>query len=313
MKIMRVSDSPQGPVLIEGTAPIPQPGAGEVLIRVHAAGVTTTELEWYPTSHTKGGEIRTGAVPAHEFSGVVEGVGAGVEGLEAGAEVFGMNDWFQEGALAEYCIGAASGIARKPRRLTHVEAASVPISGLTAWQGLFDRARLEPGERVLVHGGAGAVGVFAIQLAHWRGAQVSATASARDLDFVAGLGAERTLDYRGAPFESQVGKVDVIFDTVGGETLERSWSVLSARGRMVTIVSGAENSTDERVKAAFFIVEAKGKQLEEIGGLVDSGRLKAVVDVAIPLGKAAEAYSGKIARSRRGKLVVEIGTRSGSR
>src|SRR3954471_16054630 len=163
--MVRVVDSAQGPVLVEGTAPQPQPGPGELLIQVYAVGVTPTELSWYPTSHSKTGEKRIGAVPGHEFSGVIAATGKDVDSFKTGQEVYGMNDWYSDGAMAEYCITMPSSVAAKPPRLTHVEAASVPIGALTAWQGLFDRARLQPEERVLVHGGAGGVGVFAIQLA----------------------------------------------------------------------------------------------------------------------------------------------------
>jgi NADPH:quinone reductase-like Zn-dependent oxidoreductase len=136
-------------------------------------------------------------VPGHEFSGAIAAVGDDTTGFAIGQDVFGMNDWFSDGAMAEYCIGQPS-VAKKPRRLTHVEAASVPIAALTAWQGLLDRARLRAGERVLVHGGAGAVGVFAIQLARFHGAHVTATASSRNLAFVSQLGAERVIDYQAA-------------------------------------------------------------------------------------------------------------------
>jgi NADPH:quinone reductase-like Zn-dependent oxidoreductase len=152
-------------VLVEGEAAKPEAGAGEVVVRVRAAGVTPTEVEWYPTTHTKTGEARAGAVLSHEFSGVVEAVGEGVTGITAGEAVFGMNDWFAEGALAEYCVTRPEWIAAKPKGVSDAEAAATPIGALTAWQGLFDRARLRAGERVLVHGGAGAVGVFAVQLA----------------------------------------------------------------------------------------------------------------------------------------------------
>ena len=297
MKTMHLSDDPGGPVLVEARAPMPVPGEGELLIRVEAAGVTTTELEWYPTTHTKSGEARRRAVPAHEFSGVI------ADGPETGQEVFGMNDWFAEGALAEYCTAPAASVAAKPRRLTHEQAASVPIGALTAWQGLYDRAKLKPGERVLVQGGSGAVGVFAIQLARLRGAHVIATASAHHLDFVRALGAEEVVDYRGTPFED---KVDVVFDTVGGETLARSWSLLREGGRMVTIVSGAEDAPDPRVKEAFFIVEPSRKQLTEVAELLESGKLIPVVDKVIPLSWAAEAYTGRLTRSGRGKVVVDI-------
>ena len=165
MRALRLDGSPQTPALIEKEVPQPKPRQGEVLVRVCAAGVTPTELLWYPTSHTKNGDQRNGAVPSHEFSGEIAEIGARVAGISIGQEVYGMNDWFADGALAEYCITQPDWIAPKPRHLSHAEAASVPIGALTAWQGLFDRAKLQPGERVLVHGGAGAVGVFVLQLA----------------------------------------------------------------------------------------------------------------------------------------------------
>ena len=162
MKILRLQDAGNGPVLVEATAPQPRPGPGELLIRVYAAGVTPSELIWYPTTHTRNGEKRSGAVPGHEFSGVIAEVGQNVGPANAGDPVFGMNDWFRDGATAEYCLARCSDVAPKPAGLSHIQAASVPIGALTAWQGLYDRANLQPGERVLVHGGAGAVGIFAV-------------------------------------------------------------------------------------------------------------------------------------------------------
>src|SRR5882724_10558659 len=189
VKVIRVDDSAPERKLIHGCAPQPQPNQGELLIRVCAAGVTPAELSWYPTSHTKSGERRTSAVPGHEFSGVIAAIGPDNTGLDLGTEVFGMNDWFSEGAMAEYCVAPASAVARKPLRLSHIEAASVPISALTAWQGLLDRAKIQPGDRVLVHGGAGAVGAYAVQLARLHGAWVTATASDSNVEFVKDLGA----------------------------------------------------------------------------------------------------------------------------
>ena len=177
MRSVALDAHDQTPV-VKTDAVQPQPRRGELLIRVCAAGVIPTELSWYPTSHGQTGEARIGAVLGHEFSGVVAAVGEDVGSLEIGCDVFGMNDWFSDGAMADYCLAPFFAVADKPRRLSYVEAASVPISALTAWQGLFDRARLQPGERILVHGGAGAVGIFAIQLARLHGAHVIATASA---------------------------------------------------------------------------------------------------------------------------------------
>lgn len=306
MKAMRLADSAQTPVLIERDILQPKPRKGELLVRVYAAGVTPTELSWYPTSHKKNGDQRTGAVPSHEFSGEITEIGDGDAGLSIDQEIYGMNDWFADGALAEYCVTQPQWIAPKPRHLSYAEAASVPIGALTAWQGLFDRARLQPGERVLVHGGAGAVGVFAIQLAHSRGAHVTTTVSAHNIEFVKGLGANQVIDYKAAPFEKEVRGMDVVFDTVGGDTLRRSWGVLKQNGRLVTIASDTETTADERAKAAFFIVEPNRQQLVEIARLLDAGNLRPVVDNIVPFSQASEAYTGAVEKKGRGKLVVVV-------
>jgi NADPH:quinone reductase-like Zn-dependent oxidoreductase len=305
MRAMRLTDSIGSSALVEENIPQPRPGRGDLLIQVCAAGVTPTELLWYPTSHSKTGEKRSRAVPGHEFSGVIAAIGEDVTGFDAGQEVYGMNDWFFDGAMAEYCITQPSYVAPKPRSLTHGQAASVPIGALTAWQGLFDRAQLQPGERVLVQGGAGAVGVFAIQLARFRGAHVIATAAARNLAFVSQLGAEEAIDYRATRFEDSAGEIDIVFDTVGGETLERSWGVLKPGGRIITIAAGGRESADDRVKQAFFIVEPNQEQLAEIGDLLDTGHLQPVVDAVVPFAQSSAAYAGQIEqRHGRGKLVV---------
>jgi NADPH:quinone reductase-like Zn-dependent oxidoreductase len=304
MRSLRLSDT--GQELVEVDVPRPSAAKGEVLVRVHAAGITPSELAWSPTSHTKNGEKRTGAVPSHEFSGEVAEVGEAVEGLSAGQEIYGMNDWFADGALADYCITRAEWIAPKPGTLNFAEAASVPIGALTAWQGLFDRANLRAGERVLVHGGTGGVGVFAVQLARLRGAYVITTVSAGNIEFAKELGADECIDYKASVFEERVRDVDVVFDAVGGETLERSWGVLNQHGRLVTVAAGSEATADERIKRAFFIVEPRHDQLVEVAKLLDARELKAVVDEVVPLSKAPDAYAGAIERTGRGKLVAAV-------
>lgn len=307
MRAVRLSDDPQPVVVVDDGAPRPQPGPGELLIRVAAAGATPTELVWYTTTRNRDGSTRRRAILGHEFSGVVAGLGPGTQGFEIGQDVYGMNDWFADGAMAEYCLAPPASVAPKPPGLTHAEAASVPISALTAWQGLFDRARLQAGEHVLIHGGAGAVGVFAIQLARSHGARIATTVSARNVDFVRGLGADQVIDYRAERFEEQVADVDVVFDAVGGDTLARSWDVLKPGGRMVTIAADSEAATEPRVRQAFFIVEPNREQLARVGELLSAGRLRPVVDAVIPLARAAEVYRGAVAERRgQGKLVVAI-------
>jgi NADPH:quinone reductase-like Zn-dependent oxidoreductase len=311
MEAMQVQQSKDGATLRAAQVSQPKPGKGEVLIQVHAAGVTVTELGWDPTTHTKDGHERLNAIPGHEFSGVIAATGDGVSSFAQGQAVYGMNDWYADGAMAEYCLTEPLSIAAKPRTLTHEEAASVPIGALTAWQGLFDRAKLQKGERVLVHGGAGAVGLFVVQLAHRHGAHVIATASARTAALVTQLGANEVIDYRRSHFEDLVHDVDVVFDTVGGETLERSWRVLKPEGRMITIVGEGGDGSDQRAKKSFFIVEPNQEQLIEIGKLLDSGSLKTFVKAVVPFADAGAAYAKTIPqRLGYGKVVIDIADHS---
>ncbi len=307
MKVMQVNNTNYGPALIPGERSQPLPGDGELLIRVRASGVTPTELHWYPTTHAKDGSPRACAVPGHEFSGVVTALGKNANGFKTGQEIYGMSDWFADGATAELCLTETRNVAPKPATLTHQQAATVPIGALTAWQGLFTRARIQPGERVLVQGGAGGVGIFAVQLAHLHGAHVIATVSADQLPLVAGLGADQVIDYQASRFEDSTQKVDVVFDAVGDETLDRSWSMLKPGGRLVTIVSDRGDTAEQRVKDAFFIVEPDQQQLVEIARLIDSGKLKTFVKAVVPFEQAADAYTGVVRDKRRyGKVVIDM-------
>jgi len=307
VKVMAVNNAKQGPLLIASALPQPQPGEGELLIRVRATGVTPTELLWYPTTHTKQGGARTRAVPGHEFSGIIAAVGKGADGFNVGDEIYGMSDWFADGATAEFCLTQPQNIALKPKSLTHELAATVPIGALTAWQGLFDRAKMQSGERVLIHGAAGAVGLFVVQLAHLRGAYVIATASARDAEFVKQLGADEVIDYETSRFEDQVENVGIVFDAIGGETLDRSWAVLKPGGRIVTIAADSEVTGDQRVREAFFIVEPNQEQLLEVAKLLHAGSLKAFVSAVVPLEEASIAYSRAVPDKRgHGKVVIAV-------
>lgn len=285
-------------------APQPHPGEGEVLVRVHAAGVIQTELSWVPTWTTRSGEPRPlPVIPGHEFSGEIAALGAGVRDMGVGDLVYGLNDWYRDGAQAEYCVARVADFAPKPAGVDHVHAAATPISALTAWQGLVERAGLAAGQRVLIHGAGGGVGTFAVQLARWRGARVTATASAGNLDFVRSLGADEVIDYRAERFEDVVRDVDVVFDTVGGETLERSWGVLKPSGKLVTVAASGERTTDKRIRAAYFIVEPSRTQLAEITRLIEGGALRPVVGAVFPLAEARQAYQHMPVR---GKVVLRV-------
>jgi NADPH:quinone reductase-like Zn-dependent oxidoreductase len=287
-------------------APQPTPREDEVLVLVHAAGVTPTELLWKPTWQTMSGEDRELPIPGHEFSGAIAALGAGVTSFKVGDEIYGMNDWFGNGAQAEFCLAKPAHIARKPRSIGHAPASVTPISALTAWQALFDRGHVEKDQRVLIHGGAGGVGSFAVQLAHWKGAHVVTTVSKRNFEFVRELGASEAIDYHQTPFDKAVRDVDLVLDTIGGDTFTRSFNVLRPGGRVITIATSAESSDDPRVREAFFIVEPRGDQLAEIARLIDAGTIRAVVDKVFPLAQARQAYDAK---PNRGKVALSISGR----
>lgn len=307
MKAWRCDDTRPIPTLVADAVDQPRPEAGQILVRVFAAGVTPSELTWYPTTHLKTGEDRQRAIPGHEFAGVVAAIGDGVDPALVGQAVFGMNDWFADGATAEYCVTVPAAVASKPIDLTFDDAASIPIGALTAWQGLYERAQLSSGEQVLIHGGAGAVGVWAIQLAAHVGARVVTTASLRHRDQLLKLGAQQVIDYHTERFEDLVNNVDVVFDAVGGATLQRSWQVLKPQGRIITIAASGEVATDERTQQAFFIVEPDQQQLTTIGDLIRSKALHPVVDAVVPFDQSGIAYEGRgLPRTGFGKLVIKV-------
>ncbi len=293
--------------LTVGDIPQPRPGANEALIKVHATAVMPTEFTWFPTFALPSGAPRAfPIVLSHEFSGVIEAVGPAVTTVKTGDAVYGLNDWFTNGAQAEYCVAPVTALAPKPKSLDHVQAAVVPISALTAWQGLFSRLQVERGQRVLIHGATGAVGGFATQFAHSRGAHVIATTSSSHVDLAKELGADEVIDYRTTQFEKVVRDVDAIFDGVGGETLGRSWGVLRNGGKLVTISSQRLESADQRSKDAFLLVQADGSQLGEIGKLIDGGALRIFVEQVFPLANAREAYARAQKGNMRGKVALRV-------
>src|SRR5437667_11448919 len=237
MKAIRIHDRGSPDHLVYEDVPQPHPDPGEVLVRVYATGVIANELKWDETYQTKAGSPRALPIPGRDLSGVVEAVGHGVTAPARGNEVYAMLDYGCDGAEAEFTIALPKELAPKPRTLDHVQAAAVPLTALTAWQALFEHACLGEGQTILIHGAAGGVGVFAVQLARHAGAHVIATASARNHDFLRELGADEIIDYTTTRFEDVVQRVDVVFDTVGGDTLQRSWQVVKPGGVLVSVVS----------------------------------------------------------------------------
>lgn len=307
MKVMQLTETAKGLVLQPSERPTPVPGPGELLIRVHAAGVITAELGWQPTIQQKDGSPRKDTIPTHEFSGEVATLGQGTTGFSAGQAIYGMNDWYQDGALAEFCLAPASSIAIKPKSLSYDDAATVPISSLTAWQALTTHGHLKPRERVLIHGGAGGVGLFAVQFAKSLGAYVIATSSASTTAFVKDLGADQVLDYRSTRFDQVLHDIDLVVDTVGGETLTRSWSVLRSGGRVITAVSTIPDNAPQRIKDTFFLVQPDGPRLAEIANLIDAGKLRTFVKATAPLRNAAQAYDDSLpGQLDHGKIIISV-------
>jgi NADPH:quinone reductase-like Zn-dependent oxidoreductase len=293
--------------LVYEDAPVPAPAPGDVLVRVHASGVSPGELDWPGIWLHHDGTPRTPPiVPGHEVSGIVDTLGPATAGLAVGDEVFGYIDVRRDGADAEYVAARAVELVPKPATLSHAQAATVPLSGLTAWQALFDHGELEHGQRVLIHGGAGGVGSFAVQLARWRGARVTATSSARDIDVVRELGADEVIDYRARPFEDIVEGQDLVFDTVGGETWERSWQVLGPRGRLVSIAvpRPPERAADDDRRAIWFVVKQERDQLTQIARLIDAGDVRPIVSAERPLARGREVYGPTGRRGGPGKVVL---------
>jgi NADPH:quinone reductase-like Zn-dependent oxidoreductase len=270
--------------------PVPSSGPGEVLVKVRAAGVGPWD-SW----------IRAGrsALPqplpltlGSDLSGDIQAVGPDISDLSVGDQVYGVTNPRFIGAYAEYALASAAMIARKPTLLTYIEAASVPVIAVTAWQGLFEQAQLKAGQAVLIHGGAGNVGAYAVQLARRAGIRTIATAATADVAFVRKLGADTVIDFKIQRFEDEVRDVDAVLDLVGGETQKRSFRVLRRGGKLISAVSSPDQdlAKSHGVDAAFFLVNVTTRHLTEIADLIDRGSLRTRVGTVLPLADGREAH-----------------------
>ncbi|HET8666935.1 MAG TPA: NADP-dependent oxidoreductase [Terriglobales bacterium] len=306
MKAARVLQFGPPNVIMNDDLPRPEPADGQLLVRVKAAGVGNWD------ALVREGKLPNEHLPlvlGFELSGIVEAVGAGVSGFYTGEEVYGATNDQLTGGYAEYAVPSAGMMAKKPRTLNYIEAASTPIATVTAWQMLFDYAQVTAGQTVLIHGAAGNVGAYAVQLASQAGLHVTATASSADLDYVSRLGAERVVDYRSEKFEEAVSGLDVVLDTVGGDTQQRSLRVLKRGGILVSVVSPVPDTAQERygIRAAYFYVDVTTARLNKITELFDSGKLVTDVGTVLPLEKARVAHEmlGG-AQHNRGKIVLSV-------
>jgi NADPH:quinone reductase-like Zn-dependent oxidoreductase len=276
--------------------PTPTPEAGEVLIRVHAAAITRDELSW-PTD-------RLPAIPSYELSGTVVTFGKGATGFEPGHAVYAMTSFDRDGVAAEYAAVPAELLSPKPKSLSHVEAAALPLPGLSAMQGLFDHGRLVENERVLIHGGAGGVGAYAVQLARLHGAYVLATASGPRVALAHELGADEVIDHTTTDFTS-IEPVHLVLDTAGGDRLLRSFDVLEEGGRLVSVAEDPPEDASERgIEATSFLVESNPSQLTRLADLADRGGLRILVERTYPLSDAREAFTFLTENGGTGKLVL---------
>jgi NADPH:quinone reductase-like Zn-dependent oxidoreductase len=279
-----------------------------LLVRVDAAGVGNWDALF------REGTSRLEPLPiilGSDISGTVEAVGPEVSGFKPGDEVYGSTNPQFSGGQAEYAVPLAGMMAPKPKALNFVEAASVPVVAVTAWQMLFEYAAAVAGQTVLIHGAAGSVGAYAVQLARQAGLHIVATAGARDLDYVRGLGAETVFDYRKERFEELVSGVDVVLDTIGGATQEKSLRVLKPGGILVSIVSTVPEAAQKQhdVRAAFFYAEVTTARLKKISVLIDDGKLSTDVGTVLPLDEARTAHEMLAgAPHKRGKIVLTVST-----
>src|ERR1700754_222617 len=269
--------------------PYPHAAENDVIVAVHAAGFTPGELDWPATWTDRAGRDRTPSVPGHELSGVVVELGYGTTGLSVGQRVFGLADWARNGSLAEYTAVGARNLAPLPIDIAHTVAAALPISGLTAWQGLFDHGRLTAGQTVLIHGVAGAVGSIAVQLAAEVGARVIGTGRGADRDRAAALGVHTFLDLETEKLED-AGEVDVVFAVIGGDILARSVALVRAGGTLVTLAEPPKTQPRDG-RALYFLVESDNARLADLAARVRDGRLNPVVGAVLPLAEATAAFA----------------------
>jgi NADPH:quinone reductase-like Zn-dependent oxidoreductase len=308
MKAVRVHEYGGPEVLRYEDAPLPAVGADDVLIRVHATSVNPVDWAMREGWFKDFLPLTFSAILGRDVAGVIETVGSAVTNVRPGDAVYAWVDVGRNGAQAEYVAVPASNVVAKPRSLDYLHAAAVPHAALAAWQVLFDVAGLEAGQTVFIQAAAGGVGTFAVQLAKWKGAHVIGTASAHNLDFLRRIGVDQAIDYTTTRFESMVRDVDVVVDTEGGETQQRSWGVLKPGGILVGMFSppSEEVASAHGVRQRYFGLQSNPSELAELARLIDAGQLKPIVTTVLPLSEARWAYDFSQSRHTRGKIVLYV-------
>jgi NADPH:quinone reductase-like Zn-dependent oxidoreductase len=307
MKAVRLHAYGDASVLNFEDAPMPEVGAEDVLIKVVATSINP--VDWkiregylksmidYPMPLTLGLDV----------SGVVTAVGPDAKGFKIGDAVYSRPDVLRNGSYAEYVVVRANEVAMKPRTISHVEAATLPLVSITAWEALFTTADLQPGQKVLIHAGSGGVGSIAVQLAKWKGAEVTATTSAPNMEFVRGLGADQVIDYRAGPITT--GGFDVVFDTIGGDTQEASWGLLKPGGILVSITQkpSEERAASLGVRSAYLFISPNAAILAKLADLVDASVVRPVIGAEFALKDMAAAHTFSETGRTRGKIAIYVG------
>jgi NADPH:quinone reductase-like Zn-dependent oxidoreductase len=286
---------------------LPPLGEEELLIRVVAASVNPVDYKIREGRYPAVKADKLPYIPGRDIAGIVEACGGLVDDWKKGDAIYAMLG-IDRGGYTEFAIAKSEEVAPKPRTLDFVEAASVPLAGLTAWQGLFRYGELRSGQRVLIHGGSGGVGHFAIQFAKVAGAYVITTVSEQHVDFVRSLGADEVIDYKKQRFEEVLRDVDLVFDLIGGETQGRSWDVLKRGGTLVSTLNepSQEKARDKGVRAMRYTVKENGGELEEIGRLIDAGKVRPRITKTFQLADAANAQQFVEEGHTEGKVVLKI-------
>ncbi|MEP6603436.1 MAG: NADP-dependent oxidoreductase [Spartobacteria bacterium] len=294
-------------------APVPEPKENEVLVRVIASGVNPADPLIVGGKYAKEFGTHLPLVPGYDVAGIVEKIGAKVTRLKVGDAVYAYLLW--GGGWAEYCLTNEGEAALKPKSLSYSEAAAVPLAALTAWQALIDVGKIDKGQTVLIHGGSGGVGSFAIQIAKERGAKVIATASTPNQDLLKQLGADVAIDYTKTKFEEVAHDVDLVIDPIGRDTLTRSYAVVKKGGMIVTLVSECDQAElDKRgIRGASLAARPNAEELAEITKLIDEKKIKPIVSQVLPLTDAAKADEQAATHHTRGKIVLEIADEPGAK
>jgi len=308
MKAIVVHEYGGPEVLKYEDAPRPEPKENEILVKVIAAGVNPVDSAARSQKYARFMNITLPAIPGYDIAGIVERTGTSVTKFKAGDPVYAYIALDKGGAYAEYAVATEKEAAAKPKSLTYVEAAAVPLVSLTAWQALIDTAKLSPGQTMLIHGGSGGVGSFAIQIAKARGAKAFATASTPNQNLLKQLGADVAIDYTKQKFEDIAKDVDVVLDSVGKDTLVRSYGIVKKGGIIVSIVGRPNQAELDKhgIRGASISVEPNSDELAEITKLIEEKKIKVVVSQTLPLAEAAKAQSQADTRHTRGKIVLKV-------